>query len=151
MIANLPIYISVAFVLTTLATLLFFYFAIKNSSSEITRKKSTRVILVSALWLALQATLVLLNFYNSSTRSLPPRIAVFGILPAVLLLIILFTTNNGKQFIDSLPLKTITHLNVVRIPAELVLFWLLAKCQLIQCSHIHKVLLKKSNKYATKD
>ncbi|MES2836884.1 MAG: hypothetical protein V4667_05135 [Bacteroidota bacterium] len=124
MIANLPIYISVTFVLTTLATLLFFYFSVKNSSLETTRKKATLVILVSLFWLALQAILALLNIYNSSTNSLPPRIAIFGILPTMLFLVILFFTKNGKQFIDSLALKTITYLNVIRIPVELVLFWL---------------------------
>ncbi|SFH45031.1 hypothetical protein [Pedobacter insulae] len=49
---------------------------------------------------------------------------LLGILPTILTIIILFVTQKGRQFIDSLPLKNLTYLNVVRIPVEIVLFWL---------------------------
>ncbi|MEO6135803.1 MAG: hypothetical protein ABIP35_11665 [Ginsengibacter sp.] len=47
-----------------------------------------------------------------------------GILPTILTVIYLFATQKGRQFMDSLPLKNLTYLNVVRIPVEVVLFWL---------------------------
>ena len=37
---------------------------------------------------------------------------------------ILFTTKKGESFIDSLPLINLTYLNIVRVPVELVLYWL---------------------------
>lgn len=49
---------------------------------------------------------------------------LFGILPTILTIIYLFATQKGRQFIDSLPLNNLTYLNVVRIPVEIVLFWL---------------------------
>jgi hypothetical protein len=36
----------------------------------------------------------------------------------------LFVTKKGQRFIDSLPLKNITYLHVVRVPVEIVLLWL---------------------------
>ena len=49
---------------------------------------------------------------------------MLGILPTILTIILLISTAKGRQFIDSLPLKNLTYLNIVRIPVEIVLYWL---------------------------
>jgi len=121
---DLPIYISIIFALTTLATLLLFVWIIRNSNSEKNRKKVTPVLIFMGIWLAIQAVLTLNNLYNSDPNSFPPKIVLFGIFPAILTIILLFSTSRGSQFIDSLPLKNLTYLNVVRIPVEIVLYWL---------------------------
>jgi hypothetical protein len=123
-VENLPTYITLVFGLTTVATLILFILAIKGSKSELTRKKSTLVFIGLAIWLAIQAVLSLNNIYNTDTNSFPPKIMLIGILPAILTIILLFSTSKGRQFIDSLPLKHLTFLNIVRIPVEMVLFWL---------------------------
>jgi sensor histidine kinase YesM len=51
-------------------------------------------------------------------------IARFGILPAFLIVFILFKNKRGRAFIDNLPLKQITYLNIVRIPVEFTLYFL---------------------------
>ncbi len=125
MIENLPTYIPLIFGLTTFATLLLFYFAVNNSISlKNTHKKAYIIFFVLIFWLIIQATLTLKNIYNSATVSIPPKILLLGILPAILTIIFLFVTHRGRQFIDSLPLTYITYLNVVRIPVELVLLCL---------------------------
>ncbi|MFV8347492.1 hypothetical protein [Flavobacterium sp. ZB4P13] len=124
MIENLPIYIPITFALTTVATLLFFYWIIKNSNSEIIRKKANVILFGLIIWLAIQAVLTFNNFYNSDANSFPPKIMLFGVWPLILVIIFSFVTKKGRQFIDSLPLVNITYLNIVRIPAEVVLFWL---------------------------
>ena len=124
MISNLPIYILITFGLTTVATLFLFMWLIKNSNLEITRKKSVSITIGFIIWLILQAVLTLNNIYNTNLSSLPPKMMLFGILPPLLVIILLFATSKGRQFIDSLPLKNITYLNIVRIPVEIVLFWL---------------------------
>lgn len=123
MIENLPSYISLLFGLTTLTTLLLFYWTIRKSTFETTRKKANTILLYLVIWLAVQAVLTLENFYNSGTNYIPPRIFVFGIFPTIII-ILLFIRQNGRQFIDSLPLKNITYLNVVRIPVEITLLLL---------------------------
>lgn len=124
MIDNLPTYISLTFGLTTAATLFLFIWTIKNSTSEKTRKKTLPIFIGLTIWLLIQTVLTTKNVYNSDTNSFPPKIMLFGIFPAIFIIILLFATHKGRVFIDSLPLKNLTYFNVVRIPVEIVLLWL---------------------------
>jgi hypothetical protein len=113
MIANLPMYVNIVFVLTTLLTLFLFYKA--GSKSKI----SLGILVV---WLLLQAVLSYTGFYMV-TNTTPPRFVLLA-LPAVLFIIFLFITAKGRAFINSLDAKTLTLLHVVRVPVELCLYWL---------------------------
>ena len=111
--SNLPFYISFIFVLIVFLTVLIFYIAAKRS-------KTTFLIL--SAWLILQAIISLTGFYTA-TSSMPPRSTLL-ILPPIIFIIILFATQNGKKYIDSLNIKTLTILHTVRLPVEIVLYWL---------------------------
>ena len=124
MIENLPLYISLIFGLTTVATLLFFYWTVQTSTNETTSKKANAILFGLIIWLVIQGVLTLRDVYHSDTTSLPPKILVFGILPTILVIIFLFVTQSGRRFIDSLPLVNLTYLNVIRVPVEFVLLWL---------------------------
>jgi hypothetical protein len=121
MIENLPVIISIAFGLTALAALFLFYWVLRSSDLGRTKKMANKILLLLCFWLIIQAILTLNGIYKSNTGSTPPKILLFGILPAMLTIIILFISRSGRQFIDSLPLMELTWLNVVRIPVELVL------------------------------
>jgi hypothetical protein len=54
---------------------------------------------------------------------MPPRFILL-ILPPLLLIGTAFVTAKGKYYIDTLDLKTLTLLHVIRIPIEIVLFLL---------------------------
>jgi hypothetical protein len=110
---NLPIYISLIFGLTTLITVVLFYRAANNS-------KKTIIILLA--WLALQTVVGLSGFYTV-TNTIPPRFLV-TILPPIIFIIGLFMTSKGRKYIDNLDIKTLTILQMIRIPVEIVLFWL---------------------------
>ncbi len=124
MLDHLPVYISLSFGLTTLACLLLFSWVISNAQAEKTRKATVLILTCMVIWLVIQAVLSLLNFYKADTGSFPPKIMLTGILPAFLTIIIIFLTLKGRRFIDSLPLKNLTYLNLIRIPVEIVLYWL---------------------------
>ena len=110
---NLPIYISLVFVLTTIASIFIFYKATH-------RNKLVLYILFS--WLAIQSVIALTGFYTE-TDSLPPRfILLIG--PALLFIAILFISSSGRLFIDRLDNSMLTLLHAVRIPVEIVLLWL---------------------------
>jgi len=109
--------------LTTFTTLILFYFAIKNSRTESSKSKANVILIGLTIWLIIQAVLTFNNFYNTDTKSFPPKF-LFLIIPPLLVILILFTTKKGRSFIDKLPLINLTYLNVVRIPVELVLYWL---------------------------
>ena len=106
-------YVNIAFIITTLLTIFLFYKATNNS-------KTTLVIIF--LWILLQATLSLSGFYTI-TNTFPPRFALLA-LPAILFIIGLFVSEKGRVYIDSLDMRTLTLLHVIRIPVEICLYWL---------------------------
>lgn len=113
MITDLPAYINVIFIATTVLTIFLFYRATKNP-------KITLVLLAG--WIIFQAVLGLSGFYTI-TNTFPPRFALMA-LPALLFIIGLFVTTSGRLYIDSLDTKALTILHIVRIPVELCLYWL---------------------------
>ena len=110
---NLPIYISLVFGLTTILTVGVFYKAANYSKTT---------ILILLIWLALQ-TLVGLSGFYTVTDTIPPRFLLL-VLPPLLFIIGLFSASKGRQYLDSLDAKALTVLHTIRIPVEIVLFWL---------------------------
>ncbi|WP_293956227.1 MULTISPECIES: hypothetical protein [unclassified Sphingobacterium] len=111
MLENLPIHIPLIFGLTTVMTLFLFSWIIKAAKSPTTRQNSTKIIVGLIVWLIIQAILTLKNTYNSDTNSFPPKILLFGILPPIFTIIVLFSMKKGRQFIDTLSLTKITYLH----------------------------------------
>src|SRR6218665_3986 len=111
---NLPLYISLVMGFSTLLSV---YFLAKASV-----KYTTRIWIIAAIWLMLQAIIGISGFYTN-TQAMPPRF-LLAIAPPLLLIIGLFVTKNGRAFIDNLNIKTLILLHIVRVPVELVLFGL---------------------------
>ena len=120
MIEGLPAYISPIFILTTFAVVGFLFFAIKTTVIETFPAKLALFLI--AFWMVFQMSLALGGFYQT-TDSVPPRIFAFAALPAFILIILYFVFFRGA-FVERLPLKVLTLLHVIRIPVEIVLFWL---------------------------
>ncbi|MBS1917332.1 MAG: hypothetical protein JST87_13725 [Bacteroidetes bacterium] len=111
--ADLPIYIRIVFIITTLLTIFLFYRATQNMPA---------VLLVLMAWITLQAVVSKSDFYTI-TNNFPPRFMLL-VVPPLLLIIILFVTKPGRKFIDRLDIKTLTLMHTLRILVEIVLFWL---------------------------
>jgi hypothetical protein len=110
---NLPLYIPVIFVFTTLLTVTLLYKAGNYSKP---------VIITLLLWLILQAAISLSGFYIIST-GIPPRFVLL-LIPPVLLIVILLLTKRGRAVMGSFDAKTLTLIHMIRIPVELTLYWL---------------------------
>ena len=110
---QIPDYIKIVFVFTTLLTIYLVYKAANYSKT---------VIIGIVSWLALQAVISLTGFYTF-VDIMPPRFALL-LFPPLLLIAILFLTKRGRSFVDSLDVKTLTLLHIVRIPVEFILYWL---------------------------
>ncbi len=110
---NLPQFIGLVFGLTTILTVILFYKAANYSRT---------VLVIICCWLLLHAFISLTGFYTI-TDTLPPRLAL-AVAPMIIGIVLLFITTKGKLFIDSLDNKTLTLLHTIRIPVEVVLFWL---------------------------
>src|SRR6185436_9680868 len=117
-----PWYVSAVFILTTFAALGFLVQGIKAVGVD--RLSSRLLAFLLPLWLFFQAALALGGFYQA-TDTVPPRLIVFGILPA-LVLIFTFIVFFRRAFVERFPLRILTTLHVIRIPVEMVLYWLLA-------------------------
>ncbi len=119
MLSNLPFYIPVLFIFTTVLTVIFFISAIRENNSA---RTVALVSVIICVWLIIHAILALKNFYTV-TDSIPPRFTLMTFTP-LLTILILFITTSGRKLIDSLSLKVLTQLHVVRIFVEIILFWL---------------------------
>jgi hypothetical protein len=112
---HLPLYIYLIFGLAALLAFVIFYNASQNSKS---------FLFIALIWVLILSFLSLSDRYTL-TKSLLPIFPVLTIPPA-LLVIALFFTRRGKEFIKSLNIKTLMILHFVRILVELGLFWLAA-------------------------
>ncbi|SIT77041.1 hypothetical protein [Pontibacter indicus] len=109
---TLPLYIYGTFVLTVLAAI---YLFVKASASR-------WLVFVLLGWLVLTGALAWMGFFQV-TDTLPPRFLI-AVLPPLICLTILFSTSKGRAWLDQFDLKTLTLLQTMRIPVELVLYWL---------------------------
>ena len=110
---GLPIYISLTFGLTVLTAIVWFTVA-----------AGSRTFLLLAIgWAVVQSILGIAGFYHD-TASMPPRIMLAGIFPALVVITITFLTKKGRTFIDGINLKTLTYFHTIRIPVEMVLLLL---------------------------
>lgn len=111
-----PIWLAIAFTVTTAITFIGFLKAVHRSVP-----KRTATIAFGLLgWLLLLGVLAAQHFFTTLT-SQPPRLPL-AIVPPLLLIAGLFSSPNGRVFLDKLPLSTLTYIHTIRIPVELVLY-----------------------------
>jgi len=110
---NVQLYVYLIFELITFLTIYFFYLA---------SNKNNFILLAVLIWVLFQGVLSYSGFYLN-TDAIPPRMMLIAI-PALLAILISFFSKKALNFYDSFKLKTLTLLHIVRIPVELVLFWL---------------------------
>lgn len=110
---QLPFYVYMLFVVCVIAAAIIVFSAIGF--------KKPFVITMLA-WLTLQSILGLSGFYTVP-NAMPPRFPLLFIPPLLFLLVNLFTVQ-GRRLLDSFNIKTLTLLHLIRIPVEIVLYWL---------------------------
>jgi hypothetical protein len=117
-----PAYVSIVFAVTTVVTVSILFRALQARGVG---GQAVKVLyFIVPLWLVLQGWLSMSGFYQI-TDTLPPRLILFGILPALVAMIGLFVFARDTV-IDRLPMRALTWLHLVRIPVEIVLYWLSA-------------------------
>ena len=120
MTGEIPLYVTVVFVLTTLLTVGFLFRAFRNVRPP--GVSSQLLVFVLPFWMILAGFLASTGFYFQFD-AFPPRIFTFGVLPALLLIAVYFIFFRGS-FIERLSIKTLTMLHIVRVPVEICLLWL---------------------------
>ncbi len=117
---QVPAFVSVVFMVTTFITVGIFLYAVRRSGAKTLAARL--VLFIVPFWLIFQFVVGAGGFYQD-TASLPPRMFVFGVAPALLLILGLFVFARSS-FILALPITWLTIIHVVRIPVELTLAWL---------------------------
>jgi hypothetical protein len=115
MLAGLPAYITIVFLLAVVLTWLFL--------ASATKYKTTLTIII-AIWLGITGLLAYKGFFTD-TAGIPPKFAL-ATAPVIFLIIALLVSKKGQGFIDNLDLRKLTLLHIVRVPVELTLYWLAA-------------------------
>ena len=112
MLPNIPAYITAIFIAAVALTWWLLFKATRNKIAGF----------VSIAWLLLTGILAYKGFYLD-TNSTPPKF-LFAVAPVGLTILLLFASPAGRRFIDGLDLGLLTLISIVRIPVELVLYWL---------------------------
>jgi hypothetical protein len=120
MVESVPAYVSIVFILTTFLTVGFLLTFLRAVSLD--TAPSRLLVFVLAFWIPLTGIAAAAGFYQR-TDLMPPRLMLFGVLPALILIFAYFVFFRSR-LIDRLPLRLLTLLHIVRIPVELVLYWL---------------------------
>lgn len=119
---KVPDYVSLVFILTTVATFGFI-------CSGVIQARQTKSMLVPSItgialiaWLVLQAGLAKQGFFfNFDAR--PPRL-FFAIAPPLVGILYLIFNGRTRKFLLNMPITCLTYLHIVRVPVEMVLWWL---------------------------
>jgi hypothetical protein len=86
-------------------------------------KNKMKVAFISIIWLALTGFLAYKGFFLRT--NMPPGL-LLGLLPPIVMIVLSLATRSGKKFISSLNLGKLTLLHTIRIPVEIILFFLSA-------------------------
>ena len=110
MITDMPTYAYITFFIAILFSLVMFYYA---------SNKSSKFIIAIMLWGTLHSILGISGFYKAT--SLNVALMIF---PMPLIILTSLFSTKMKIWLSTFNLKQLTYLHTVRIPVELVLFWL---------------------------
>lgn len=113
MIESIPNWINWLFLICTVFTVVIFHFSNRNSA------KLTGLIIV---WSIGQSILAYSGFYEN-TDSIPPRFMLV-LIPTLLLIIVGLLKKNRMLIIENRNIEISTFLHSVRLPVEIVLFYL---------------------------
>ena len=110
---EIPVSVSLIFGLTTLLTVFTFYKA--TGSSETT-------LYVMSAWISLQTCISLSGFYAGAPATQFRLLLI--VMPPIALVSGLFLTKKGKAYLDRLDMHLLSIIHIVRIPVDLVIYWL---------------------------
>lgn len=118
---NLPVYVGLVFAGCILAAFGFIYYAVQRAADK---NSNTPVIFATAVttWIFIISILTFTGFFHDFDFR-PPRL-VLAVIPSVLLIILVFAIPSARAFVARMPITTLTYIHIIRVPVEIVLWWL---------------------------
>ena len=99
---TIPAYVSVVFILTTFATVAFVVQAIKDAGVDTVPSKLLALLI--PFWIIVTASLAVAGFY-ARADVFPPRVAVFAVLPALLVIALKLVHRNDAVALSRSPFR----------------------------------------------
>ncbi len=120
MFPALPLSITTFFILTTIAALIWYYKILASVSKTIAKNFA----IISVIWLVFQMWLAINEVYLNGVNAMPPKIVLYGIIPAFIIIAIILILPSGRAFFSKVSAMKLIQFHIIRIPIELTLFWL---------------------------
>lgn len=117
-----PLYSIFVFVFIVITGFLLAVLSIAFSSRRGLATKTSMIALLLLLWLIFQSTLSLNAWYMDRSSTIPH--IVFPLAVNIGLIVLAFLTPLGRKFIDSLSLRFLLWIHLLRVPIELSFFWI---------------------------
>jgi len=117
-----PFYVAFVFIFTTFATFGFIYFGARQAQTNPSNNTALTIAVFIVVWLFFIAVLALNEFFIDFD-SIPPKFLMVGLLPNALV-IGLFIVPKSRKYVLKISITNLTYLHIVRVPVEIVLWWL---------------------------
>lgn len=110
MLSQVPLIISILFIIITIVSIVWFYRATGSKT----------FLLIVSIWAIIQSVLGLSGIYQKTELPVP-LIMPLGIMPTLIAILACLTTSKGKLFFTQLNLKILTYFHSIRIVVEILL------------------------------
>ncbi|MEQ9424694.1 MAG: hypothetical protein RJQ09_09775 [Cyclobacteriaceae bacterium] len=127
MIEGLPREVNAIFIITAFLTYGFVYFILISKQRDKPSITPMAVMMVLGAWIFLQVMLGISGFYLNF-ESAPPRM-VFGVAPPLLAIAFILIKPQTRNYLMDIPVSSLTYLHFIRVPVEIVLWWLFLQNQ----------------------
>ena len=119
---TVPLHIPIVFLAVVITTFGFLIYAVKVASPG--KKDFTPTVVATFLVILLFVNaLFAFSGFLADYQAMPPRLPVIlGI--QTLCLVLLFFRKSVREFVRRMPITTLTHIHIIRVPVEIVLWWL---------------------------
>lgn len=118
MIENLPNYVSIIFAISTLISIFFVVQSARYHSTQL----AVKIIIGLLIWSVFLGIMAYTGFFLEFDTT-PPRFALI-FAPPTLFITYLFLRKKSREALCYFSMPWLTYLHIVRVPVELVLWWL---------------------------
>ena len=118
----LPPYVPLTFGLAVLVAVVLFLYGIARADARKGKQVALATGTLLAGWMLIQSALTGSGFYDNLS-AVPTKLSLL-IAPPLVALIALFSLRRARNYASNVPLSILTFIHVVRVPVEIVLFWL---------------------------
>lgn len=127
---NIPIHVPLIFCAVVVATFGFLYYAFDRT--RIVEQNNSHLIfsVAAVVWLFITAYMASSGFVRDFD-ALPPKFLLV-ILPPTFTTLLLLSLRKTRTLLKNIPIATLTYIHIIRVPVELVIWWIYLNGQMPQ-------------------